>query len=172
MAQPGAIRGKGIGISLAICIVAALLGFSIGKNPTTAGSVSPPQSVKQSDEKVIERYQRPGEPFLFGSLAVKKTRIGLRERFSINLLAQKAGRPVEDWVEDLQFAITNRTNKEMTSILLQLQFPETEINGPMMVYNLRIGRPKKATENRLRTDEALALKPDNRIVFTLSENDL
>jgi hypothetical protein len=172
MAKLGANRRKGTGVSLAICIVAALLGFGIGKNSTTAGRVSPHQSVKRSDEKTIERYQRPGEPFLFGNLAVKKTRIGLREKFNINSLAERVGQPVEDWLENLQFAIKNRTNKEMTFILLELQFPETEVNGPMMVYHLTIGMPKKATENELRTHKALALKPNNSIVFTLSENDL
>ena len=171
MAKLRAKRINQIIVLVAVCVGAVTLGFVLGSTqPFTARAYQ--SLLQQSDRKVIERYERPGEPFEFDNLAVKKAKIALNQRFSAKSFAEKGGGKEEDWLENLEFTLKNTFNKQRTFILLQLQFPETEVDGPLMVYHLRIGIDPKPTRYDLKYATPLALEPGNKVVFTLSAGEL
>ena len=159
-------------IILGVCVISGLLGFAFGgSHKVTAGS-SQPSLPRQSDEKVIERYERPGEPFEFGNLRVRNTKVQLRQKFSAKSLGESAEVNPEDWLENLEFSLRNKLDKQITFIRAQLQFPETEVSGPKMVYNLRVGIPPAPSKNDLEYGKPLALAPANRLIFSLSAEEL
>jgi hypothetical protein len=159
-------------IALVVCVVSAMMGFVLGNARVLTGKASAPLLSQQSDEKEIDRYERPGEPFEFGNLNVKRTKFNLRQKFSAKSLAQSNGGEPEDWVENLEFSLKNKLGKQITFILVQLQFPETEVNGPKMIYNLHMGIPVAASESEKKSAAPLALEPGKRAVFTLSSEEL
>ena len=157
-------------ILLAVGVVSVSLGFAFGGSRKVVGG--PSGLPLQSDEKVIERYERPGEPFEFGNLRVRKNEIDLRQKFSVKSLAYRSGSEPEDWLADLEFSLRNKMDKQITFILAQLQFPETEGSGPKMVYSLHVGIPPTPSESDLRLGRPLALAPGNRLIVTLSSEEL
>jgi len=159
-------------IALVVCTGSAMIGFVLGNAKVMTGKASTPLLSRQSDEKEIDRYERPGEPFEFGNLNVKRTKVDLRQKFSAKSLAQSGGGQPEDWLENLEFSLKNKLGKQITFILVQLQFPETEVNGPKMVYNLHMGIPVAASESEQKSASPLALEPGNKVVFTLSSEEL
>lgn len=152
-------------ILLAACVGASVLGFALGNSHkvTAKASLSPSQ---RSDEKTIERKDFPNEPFRFGDLSVKKVRIIPREKFSAKAIAESGGGHVDDWIEGLTFTIKNVSNKRMTYINVEMDFPETTVNGAMMVYNqLGIGIHPKAFGDRLKYGTPLALDSGDTTTF-------
>jgi len=161
------LRGKSIKESIAVllvCVGAAILGLAFGRTHPITAKAAP--SSQGSDEKRIERKQFPREPFRVGDLSVRKIRVGPSGRFNARSLAEEAGGSVEDWLENLVFTITNSSNKRMTYINVELDFPETTSNGPMMVYNqLGIG---VHPEDRLKNGTQLGLDPGDTATFAPS----
>jgi hypothetical protein len=124
--------------------------------------------VRQSDEKVIERIELSNEPLKFDDLAVKKVEISPGQKFSATSLAEKGGGKAEDWLENLEFSLKNRSNKQIVYIGLALQFPETEGSGPLMVYALGIGIPPQASKDEIKYGNPLALYPGDTFSYALS----
>lgn len=158
-------------ILLGVCVVSGVLGFAFGGSHKVTAGPSQPSLPRQSDEKLIERYERPGEPFEFGNLSARKTKIELRQKFNAKSLGESEVNP-EDWLENLEFSLKNKLGKQITFILAQLQFPETEVSGPKMVYSLRVGIPPTPSENDVKYGRPLALAPGNRVIVTLSSEEL
>ncbi len=158
---------------LAVCAASAMLGFALRDNKTVAAKALPVSTLQQSDEKVIEKQDFPNEPFEFSDLSVRNINIVPHQKFSAKLMAENNSGEVEDWLENLKFVIKNRFDKRITYIYIELDFPETEISGPMMVYNnLSIGIHPKASGNSLKYDKPLALEPGGKITFALSAQRL
>jgi hypothetical protein len=162
-------------VLVAVCAGSAMLGLALPetRTPTTRGYAG--SLVTQSDEKVVEKYECrecPDEPIEFSDLRLKNINIGLREKFSSRALAENGGGEVGDWLENLEFKLKNKSGKAITFIILQLQFPDTRVNGPEMVYTLHIGRHPKASGDELVDDEPLALKPGGTVIFALSAKRL
>ena len=148
---------------------AAVLSRFREANPKAFGSSLP----RQSDEKVVERTTFPNEPFEFGDLSVRKTKVSPGQRFSAISLSEKAGGRVEDWLENLSFTLRNTSKRRMTYINVELDFPETVSNGPLMVYNhLGIGIHPKASGDMLKNAVPLALEPGGNVTLSFSAQHL
>ena len=171
MIRPKASRAHQTILLLGICATAGLLGLLL-RSHTAASGTNRQQAPERNDEKVIERYQRPGEPFEFGALRLKGLAIPLRHKFRASALAERTEARSGDWIERLQFKIRNTSARAVTFILFQLQFPETELNGPEMVFNLHIGLHPQPSEQELKSHQRLDLDPGDSVTFTLSDSDV
>lgn len=164
---------KKIIITILTCTISALIGFVVQSNKTAIGKVSASTLLRHSDEKIIEKKEFPDEPFEFSNLKVKHTKIALKQKFSARALAEKAGNQSTDWIENLEFSIKNASPKRMTYISIELDFPETTTNGPMMVYNqLGIGVHPKALTTNIKSETPLALESGDVVNFTMSPQRL
>lgn len=180
---------------LTVCIASSVLGFVLGVNRRTtaiakhldshSNSISSSRnmknmaaalraSVQQSDEKRIEISQRSDELLEFGNLSVKNVKISPNQKFSATSLAASGGGSVGDWLENFEFSLRNKSDKQITYVVFELQFPETEVNGPLMVYReLRIGIPPKESLDPTRSDaEPLALNVGDTTRVVLSAKHL
>jgi hypothetical protein len=147
-----------------------------------------PEKVRRSDKKVVEKMGYDNEPYEIGNLSVKNITITSRERlvsngfmkvrrdsyeFSAKSAAKSSGEQEEEWLEELQLTLKNKSDKQITYIGLSIQFPETEVNGPMMVYNqLGLGIHPKASAERVKQSTPLVLVPGDTVTFTLSAQQL
>jgi hypothetical protein len=147
-----------------------------------------PEKQQPSDKKVIEKAGYNNEPYEIGDLSVKGVKITSREalvsngftkarrdsyEFSAESVAKNGGGQEEDWLENLEFTIKNKSYKQITYIGLSIQFPETEVNGPIMVYNsLGLGIPPKASAEQVKQSTPLALAFGDTATFTLSAQQL
>lgn len=158
---------------LAVCVGAAVLGFALGNSHTVVAK-NPRALPQKSDEKIIQRKSFSNEPFGFDGLSVKKAKIAPSVKFNARLTAESGGGPVEDWVENLGFTIKNTSNKRMIYINVELDFPETAVNGhPLMVYDqLSIGIHPTAFGDALRHAKPLALEPGDTTTASLSSDRL
>ncbi|MGA9772433.1 MAG: hypothetical protein WBV94_25595 [Blastocatellia bacterium] len=161
------------GLLLAVCIASAMLGFALRDNKTIAAKTYPALILQQSDEKVIEKYDHGNEPVELDNLSIKTVKIAPGQKFSAKAITEMGGGRVEDWLENLEFTINNKANKQITFILIEFQFPETDASGARMVYNkLGIGIPPKASANALKYSKQLALNSGDTTTYTLSTRDL
>lgn len=172
MSKLRANRIRKMVVLLAVCGGSAMMGFVLGCSKVDTAQAGSSKLLQRSDEKVIERKEYPKEPLEFDNLAVKNVKIAPSQRVSARSLVAHGGGQIEDWLENLEFSLKNKSDKQVRYILLQLQFPETEVNGPMMAYNIEIGMHPKASEVELRYSTPLALSPDDSFTFTLSANEL
>jgi len=167
-------------VLLAVCGGSATMGFILGSikvDTTRAYQTNPLQQseqklIERSDQKLIERNEFPNEPVGLANLRVKSVKISLHQKFSARSLTEKGGGQEADWIENLEFSLKNKSDKRITYISFQLQFPETEANGPRMAYDLSIGIPPNAPGVMLRHSTPLALSPGDSYTFTLSANEL
>ena len=159
-------------VFLAVCVSSAMLGFVMRNNKIVTAETDEPLLLRQSDEKVIERKESPNEPFEFGNLAVKKVKVFPRQKFSAASLAETTGGQVEDWLENLEFTIRNKSDKQIVYFLLELHFPETENDGQKMVYNLPVGAHPKTSGKRKNNSEPLSLLPRDTFTMALSAKEL
>jgi hypothetical protein len=128
--------------------------------------------IQQSDEKVIERQKYRYEPFEFGELSVKKTKISPSQKLSARALAENGGGSVEDWLENLEFSFKNTSDKQITFLDLELAFPETGEGRPLMMYVLSMGIHPTASENTMKYGTPFALDPGGVLSFKLSADKL
>ncbi|HEY3136439.1 MAG TPA: hypothetical protein VGL29_10465 [Blastocatellia bacterium] len=157
-------------ILVAVCVGAAMLGFILRTSHTVAAKNSRPP-LQKPDEKVIERREFLNEPFQFGGLTVKKVGILPGRKFSLTSIA-KNGAEVDDWLEDLTFTLENTSAKRITYVDVELDFPETQGDRPMMVVNqLGIGRPPYGHE-WTKQIAPLMLEPGDKLTFNLSAQQL
>ncbi|MGA9772432.1 MAG: hypothetical protein WBV94_25590 [Blastocatellia bacterium] len=158
---------------LAVCVASAMLGFALRDNKAIAAKSLPVATLLQSDEKVIEKQDFPNEPFELDDLSVRNFSIVPHQKFSAKSIAENNSTGIGDWLENLKFVIKNKVDKRITYIYIELDFPETETIGPMMVYNkLSIGIHPKAFGDSLKHDTPLALEPGGKTTFTLSAQRL
>lgn len=174
MAQLKATRKNRRAVMLIVCAASALLGFALGNTKVNGTRANKPLSLQQSDEKVIVTAEHTDDPLKFGDLLLlKNVKIVMGRKFSARSIAEKGGGRVEDWLENLEFGLENKSEKRITYIRLELQFPDTDINGPPMVYDrLGIGIPPNASKDESRYSKPFALNPGDTYVFTLSPRNL
>ena len=152
------------------------------------GNFLVPDKMQPSDKKTVERVRYEKEPYEITNLTVKNVKIAPLERlvsngftkarresyeFSAKAVAKSSGGQEEEWLENLQLTLKNKSDKQITHLGLSIQFPETEVNGPMMVYNqLSLGIHPKATAERVKQSSPLALEPGDKVNFILSAQQL
>jgi hypothetical protein len=172
MAKLAASRRNEMVLLMVVCATSAMLGFALGSNKPVNAKASRPLPAAQSDEKVIEKKAVADEPIELSNLSVKKVAIAPSQKFRITTLTEKGAGHVEHWLEDLGFTIKNNSDKQITYILLELEFPETGSNGPMMVNHVRIGIPPSASKDELKYYKPIAIDPGAKFEFTLSNKEL
>jgi hypothetical protein len=164
-------------ILTAACVISGILGVVLGSSQRVTAGASRPLLSQLSDEKLIEISERPDELVEFGNLRVKNVQIAPSRKFSAASLAAKSGRQSEDWLENLEFSVRNKSDKQITYIQFELQFPDTGATGPLMVYReFGIGvHPKSGDILRggaSRNDKPLVLDPGDTTTVTLSAEHL
>lgn len=172
MTKLRANRIKKMVVLLAVCVGSAMMGFVLGYSKVDTAQAGSSKLLQRSDEKVIERKEYPKEPLEFDNLAVKNVKITPSQKVSARSLVEHGGGQIEDWLENLEFSLKNKSDKQVRYILLQLQFPETEVNGPMMAYNVEVGIHPNASGDALIYGKPLALEPGDTFAFTLSAKEL
>jgi hypothetical protein len=152
------------------------------------GRYSLPEKQQPSDKKVVEKAEYNNEPCEIGDLSVKGVRVLSQERlvsngftkvrrdsyeFSAESVAGNSGGQKEDWLENLKLTIKNKSDQQINYIGLAIQFPETEVNGPVMVYSPpALGIHPKAATVRMPQSTPLALAPGDTTTFALSASQL
>jgi hypothetical protein len=159
-------------VLLVACVLSAMVGFTLQGVRLKIAKADTSLLQQQSDEKVIERREFPNEPFDFGNLSVKKAKIALRQKLNATSLAENGGGRVEDWLENLEFSLKNKSDKQITYIDIDLSFPETGASGASMVYDLDVGIHPKAIGDAKRYGKPLALNPGDTFTLTLSAKKL
>jgi hypothetical protein len=166
-----ASRPLQLAVLLMICLASGFAGFAFrnnGENVTTLSSTS----IQQSDEKVIERKEYGYEPFAVNNLSVRKVKIAPAQKLSARALAESTGGKEEDWLEDLEFSLTNKWDKAITYIDLELTFPETITTGPRMAYDMDIGIHPSAFGEMIKYGKPLKLAANETYTFHLSTEEL
>ena len=118
-----------------VCSGSAMLGFLCRGGRNAAANSRP--ILQASDDKVIEIKRFPNEPYRIGDLRVKNTEVVARQPFSARSLTSTTG----DWLENLEFTVRNTSDRRITYIVIQMDFPETGVGAPLMVYPKAIGIP-------------------------------
>jgi hypothetical protein len=165
-----------VALVLSVSAGTALLGVVLGYAQPVRATASTAKSFLQTDEKVISIYQRDDELIDFGDLHLGNVHVPPNRKFSLKSLTNQPGKEAEDWLQNLEFTITNRSNKSITSVVFEVQFPDSEINGPLMGYrNLSVGIPPDAPNISVPPipgKMAISLSPGDKTTFLLSALDL
>lgn len=145
------IQNRKITIALIIANICLLTlyvgGWSYSKSRT-------PRS--QGNEKIVEKHFAPkNEPIEITEPKIKAKTIKLGEKFEDE----------SDWLKYLTFKVKNRSDKPITFLQIDLDFPETKTTGSIMMHQLFIGqRPDfRSTLN----NPPLYLKPNETIEISL-----
>ncbi len=124
-----------------VCVGAALLGFILGDTDNTTATASSGLSSRQSEEKTITIFQRDDELVDFGDLRIGNVSVTPNQKFDITSLGIGPEKK-DDWLENLEFTMKNKSDKQITAIVFELQFPDTTVKGSIMVYRgLGLGVP-------------------------------
>lgn len=161
-------------VLLIVCAASVFIGFTFRSSAGTATKTSVNPPLKQSDEKMIDVQKFPIEPFELSEFSVKNTKFTLRQKLNVRTLVERGGGEVEDWLENLEFTLTNKYDKPIVWINLGIIFPETAAYGPRMVYQLDLGvNPKFVGTDKEHTfGDPIAIKPNEQFKFTLSSTYL
>ncbi len=171
MAKFRANRPLQLFVLLLVCTASGFVGFAFRTDSANSTTLSIPSS-PQSDEKVVERKEYGYEPFEFDNMSVRKVKIAPAQKLSARSLAETAGGKEEDWLEDLEFNITNKWSKAVTYIDLELAFPDTLVGGPKRVYDLDVGIHPSAHGDMVKYDKSLKLQTNQTYTVHLSTDDL
>jgi hypothetical protein len=153
------------------------------------GTHSRPEKLRRLDNKVIEKIGYDNEPCEVVKLSVMNSEIAPIERlaaiginkepgnsyeFSASSLVKETGAEQQEWLENFQVTLKNKSDKQITHILLSFQFPETGVNGPMMIFSgeLSLGIHPKASAEQAKQQPALVLLPGNTATLRLSPQQL
>jgi len=131
-------------------------------------------SHQQSDVKIIEREQFPIEPLEIEGLAVKNVKLALSQKFSARSLAKQTGGQEEDWIDNLEFTIKNKSDKRITYLSISLCFPLPGIPDPArgLFHHLVLGVDLRASGTAATYAQPFSLAPGESFTVNLSEKDL
>lgn len=166
-------RTNSVVVLLTVCTVSTMLGVILGTNERITAKASQPLSASQSDEKLISIVVRNDELVEFGNLSVRNVKVSPNQKFSVKSLAIESGKQGEDWIENLEFSVKNKSDKQITAVVFELQFPETEVNGPLMGYSsLSLGVPPNLPTPPHNQVQSFTLQPGDKSTFQLSASSL
>ena len=131
-------------------------------------------SSQQSDEKVIEKDSYINEPVEIDNLSVKNVRIALHQKLSARSLTEQGGGQTEDWLEDLEFTVKNKSEKRVTYLSVSLRFPmsgnpDTSVG---MFYHFVFGVDLRASGQAATYREPFSLEPGASLTVRLSDKGL
>lgn len=112
----------------------------------------------RQNEKVVSRHPAPAnEPIEILDLSVKTKAIKLGEGFEAE----------SGWLKDVTFKVKNRSDKTITALQIDLDFPETkETAGAIMMHQMFLGQRPDFKSKINRTP--LHLKPNETLEISLA----
>jgi hypothetical protein len=127
---------------------------SIPANPKPAG-----QQLAPSPSKYIGKYRvYPNEPVVIDSVKIKGNLVNINSKIKSD----------EGWLQGLSFKVRNISNKNIVYLSLELLFPETKTDKPVLAFPLRYG--KKPTEpNQAATLNSLAPNQETEFIISGSQ---
>ena len=167
-----------------VCVGSAALGFMLRGDKTVAAKIPqvPSQDKPESfarprgaNEKLVVLRSTPEDPLIFGDVFhLKRVRVRSGATFNAMSVAEKTGTKVNDWLQNLEYTIKNRSDKRITYIHFEVLFPDTIATGdPLMVYReLFLGVDPKASGDLSRYGKPLLLNPGEVLTLTISPKHL
>jgi hypothetical protein len=117
-------------------------------------------------------YQGDDDIVRIKELKFAGTRIKPGMKFDVDYLTAKSRAQFSDWIEGVEFSISNNSSKRVTCVLLDLHFPDAEATGPDLAYrNPTLG---VAPEGYFRTgrEEPVTLEPGDSAVATIGHDHM
>jgi hypothetical protein len=115
-------------------------------------------NTKQSKEKKLERGNLiyASDPIEVSDIKVSNKSVKLNEKFEAD----------DDWLKGATLKLKNISGKEIVHVQLDFEFPETELNGAVMAYQMMLGRrPGSANTSGV----ALSLAPGEKMTIAVDE---
>ncbi|MGB9181766.1 MAG: hypothetical protein WCB68_21225 [Pyrinomonadaceae bacterium] len=100
--------------------------------------ITPLKQEAAAQDKVVEIDNFPNSPVEIVDLHVKDMNVKLGEKFKLD----------NDWLRTIRFKLKNISDKPITHISLNLDFPETTSADPRMAYSLEFGQRPGARQNK------------------------
>lgn len=135
-------------LAVAVCVAATVAGAWVGMSAGPA----------QSKEKLLERGN-----LIYAADPVKITEIKSTGK-AVKLNEKFAGE--DDWLKGTALRLKNVSSKEIVHIQLDFDFPETGSAGPVMAYQLMLGR-RPGTANSLA--DPLSIAPGAELEVSIDE---
>jgi hypothetical protein len=132
-----------------------LIFLALGVNAWSSANKSSAEQ-ENTEHKVIKHLSYPNQPVDISKIKVKGKAIKLNE---------KIGENGDDWLNDLSIEATNISDKTITYIEMNLDFPETKTSGNMMTFPLKYGQNPRAA---IVTGQPESLPPNQTTTFNLS----
>lgn len=142
-------------ITLTLFLISVVLGINAG---SSANRLSTAQ--EKPEDKIIKHFQDPTRPVEIIDVKVKGKAIKLNE---------KINEDADDWLDDMSLTVKNISDKTITYIQLDLDFPETKSTGTLMRFILRYGKNPRAL---FTTNPLEPLLPNQTATFHLSDQTL
>jgi hypothetical protein len=131
--QRGAQRRGSTLICLTVCAGGLL--FAPGNLRRTFLDLPDSATHGQSVEKTITLSERDDDKVELSDLRLGETKITSGKKFNLAAtLGVHAEVSEEDWLENFGLTIESKADKRITCVQFELQFPDTEASGPLMVY--------------------------------------
>jgi hypothetical protein len=134
--------------------LASLIVLALALNTWVTGVQKKPNP----KERVVEKLYAEDSPVVVADVTVSGKTHKLGERFDRD----------GDWLIDLSLNLKNVSEKPITFVGLDLDFPETKATGNIMAFPIRFGRNPRA---RGVGGEPKRLAPDETVSVALSPSD-
>jgi hypothetical protein len=156
---------------LVVCACSAALGFVLRADTRPATRLKQSTPTPDPDEKIVKVYRYPVQPYVVDGLSVRGVRVNPGVKFSATSVAAISGGAVGDWLENLEFTVTNESNKVETYIDVQLDYSDPLNEGQKMATMPKgLGEPPWPSKTG-RTYARLDLKPGEKVTFKLASDD-
>jgi hypothetical protein len=127
----------------------------IGNSIQTQNS---PAQLRPSHTKYLGKYRfYPNEPVSITNINIKGNPVNINSHVSAS----------HDWLKNLSFDIQNISNKPIIYISLQVLFPQTKTNGPILAYPMHLGERPRSPDQFPR--QAL-LMPNETVKMSINDD--
>jgi hypothetical protein len=132
-----------------LCVLSLYVsGWSSGKSRTPGA--------QRNERVVVKKDVIKNEPVEIADIRTQSKTVRVGEAF-------EAG---EEWLKNIDFKLTNRWDKAITYVVLNVDFPETKETGSMMMYSLYLGQQPDVKSTL--TNTPLRLEPAESINVSLA----
>ena len=145
-------------VLLSVIIAGGLLGglyaFASRKGYDSKGFI-PGAVAQQRRGKLITREKpRANDPVVIRDVKLRGRPAQLNEEFD----------GTDDWLKDVSFRIQNTSHKNITYLVVEASFPDSQATGNLMAHDIRFGRRPDAMNQ---TREPLLLRPGESLDIDL-----
>lgn len=114
---------------------------------------------QQDQERFLEKYAHRNEPLRIKAIKGKKGTININKKFLDD----------DDWLKSLYFSLENISDKNITYIQLELEFPRSDTIPPF-VFDIEYGH-WPSLEGSIPVDTPPPIKPGEEIVLSFSASE-